>query len=127
MRYKTNIAPFSFGLSLVRQLNPIRFEWKTGGTKDLGFSAEDVAAIEPLLVTYNSNGEVEGVKYDRMSAVLVNALKEQQTQIEAQQTQLRQQHTELESQRLQLNQQRVLIDGLRQMACKQNPGAEICQ
>ena len=35
-----------------------------------------------------SQGIVEGVKYDRISAVLVNALKEQQQQIAAQQTQI---------------------------------------
>lgn len=32
----------------------------------LGLGAENVAAIDPLLVTYNSKGEVEGVKYDRI-------------------------------------------------------------
>ena len=48
LRYKTNIAPFSFGLNLVRRLHPIRFEWKAGGMKDLGFGAEDVASRRTL-------------------------------------------------------------------------------
>jgi len=43
----------------------------------------DVAMIEPLLVTYNAKGEVEGVKYDRVGVVLINAIKEQQAQIES--------------------------------------------
>ena len=85
LRYKTNIATFGFGLSIVNRLNPISFDWKEAGMKDIGFGAEDVAKIDPLFVTYNTKGEVEGVKYDRLSVVFVNALKEQQTQIEAQQ------------------------------------------
>ena len=44
--------------------------------------AEEVAAVEPLLVTHNTRGEVEGVKYDRINVVLVNAIKEQQAQID---------------------------------------------
>jgi hypothetical protein len=55
---------------------------------DIGFVAEEVASIEPLLTTTNKYGEVEGVKYDRISAVLVNAIKEQQSQIEVQSAEL---------------------------------------
>lgn len=83
LRYKTNIGGFNFGLNLIKRLRPITFDWKDGGMHDLGLGAEDVAAIEPLLVTYNSKGEVEGVKYDRIGVVLINAIKEQQAQIEA--------------------------------------------
>jgi hypothetical protein len=82
LRYKTNIQPFIGGLSVLNRLRPITFDWKQGGMHDLGFGAEEIAAIEPLLVTRNDKGEVEGVKYDRITAVLVNAIKEQQKQIE---------------------------------------------
>lgn len=98
LRYKTNIAPFSSGLNLVNRLRPITFNWKDGGTKDLGLGAEDVAEVEPLLVNYNPQGKVEGVKYDRIGVVLINAIKEQQKQIEA----------------------------LTKLVCDSNPTAEIC-
>ncbi|MDQ6788628.1 MAG: tail fiber domain-containing protein [Acidobacteriota bacterium] len=113
LRYKTNIAPFSFGLNLINQLKPISFDWKAGGMKDVGFGAEDVARINPLFVTYNAKGEVEGVKYDRLSVAFVNAFKEQQTQIEQQQKQLQQ--------------QQFLIDGLKKIVCTQNPQADVCK
>jgi hypothetical protein len=106
LRYKKNIKSFSSGLELLQRLRPIRFEWKDGGTKDIGFGAEDVAAVEPLLVTYNEKGEVEGVKYDRISTVLVNAIKEQQEQ---------------------LRQQQIVIEGLKKLLCGQNPAAEVCK
>ena len=38
-----------------------------------------------LLVTHNDKGQVEGVKYDRVAVVLINAVKEQQQQIDRQQ------------------------------------------
>lgn len=84
LRYKTNINAFTQGVDLVKRLRPITFNWKDGGMADLGFGAEDVAAVEPLLVIHNDKGQVEGVKYDRITAVLVNAVKEQQAQIDRQ-------------------------------------------
>jgi carbonic anhydrase/acetyltransferase-like protein (isoleucine patch superfamily) len=112
LRYKTNIAPFSSGLNLVNRLRPITFDWKDGGMKDLGLGAEDVAVVEPLLVTRNEKGEVEGVKYDRLGVVLLNAVKEQQAQIEAQQKLI--------------EKQQAAIDGLKKLVCGQNPNAEVC-
>jgi hypothetical protein len=113
LRYKTNITPFNFGLNLVNQLQPITFKWKNGGMLDLGLGAEDVEKIEPLLVNYNDKGEVEGVKYDRIGVVLLNAVKEQQTQIK--------------QQRKQIEQQQVVIDGLKKLVCQQNPQADVCK
>jgi hypothetical protein len=84
LRYKTNVAPFASGLAFINKLRPISFDWKAGGTKDVGFGAEDVARIDPRFVTYNAKGEVEGVKYDRFSVLFVNAIKEQQRLIEEQ-------------------------------------------
>jgi hypothetical protein len=82
LRFKENVTPFSSGLELIRQLRPIRFTWKNNGTPDLGLGAEDVAKVEPLLVTHNDKGEIQGVKYDQLNVVLINAIKQQQEQIE---------------------------------------------
>jgi hypothetical protein len=127
LRYKTNIAPFSFGLNFVNQLKPISFDWKDGGMKDIGFAAEDVASINPLFVTYNSKGEVEGVKYDRLSVAFVNAFKEQQAQTGILQKQNQQQQKQIETLEQQLKQQQALIESLRKTVCSQNPQAEVCK
>jgi hypothetical protein len=76
-------------------LRPIAFTWKEGGARDLGLGAEDVAAVEPLLVTHNAKGEIEGVKYDRLSAVLINAIHQQQQQIQQQHDLVAQQQRQL--------------------------------
>jgi hypothetical protein len=83
-RYKTDVRPFTPGSELAKRLNPVSFTWKGNGQPDLGLVAEEVAEIEPLLVTYNKHGEVEGVKYDRVGVVLLNAFNEQQRQIDDQ-------------------------------------------
>jgi hypothetical protein len=54
------------------------------GERDLGLVAEEVAKVEPLLVTHNERGEIEGVKYDRIAVVLINAIRQQQEQMERQ-------------------------------------------
>jgi len=95
LRYKEKLAPYSFGLALINRLHPITFSWKSNGARDLGLSAEDVAEVEPLLVTHNDKGEIEGVKYDRLNVVLINSIKEQQQQIEKQQQQLEELKTEV--------------------------------
>lgn len=87
-RYKSDVQPFAGGLNVVRNLRPIIFRWNHSNLRDVGFGAEDVEKVEPLLITRNDAGEIEGVKYKQITTVLVNAVKEQQLQIEAQQKQI---------------------------------------
>ena len=105
-RYKRNVSSFASGLDLIKRLRPVSFDWKDGGMHDLGLVAEEVAAVEPLLTTTNGKGEVEGVKYDRIGVVLVNAVKEQQQIIERQQKQ---------------------IDALTKLVCTSNREADVCK
>ena len=99
-------------MEVVRRLRPITFTWKSDGARDLGFAAEEVAAIDPLLATYTDEGEIEGVKYRQLTTVLVNAANEQQRLIEQQQKQI--------------DDQRRQIDALLHSVCGQNPAAELC-
>jgi hypothetical protein len=122
-----NIAPFSSGLDFIRQLRPISFDWKEGGMRDVGFGAEDVAAINPLFVTYNSKGEVEGVKYDRLTTVFVNAFKEQQARINEQQKLINERQKQIDQQQKRLAEQKSEIEELKRLICLQNPQAKICE
>ena len=120
LRYKTDIQPFISGLEIVKRLRPITFTWKQGGARDVGFGAEDVAKVDPLFTFTNEKGEIEGVKYDRVGVVLVNAINEQQTQIDQQQVQIK-------TQRALIQQQQVLIDGLKKIVCSDHPIANLCK
>jgi len=59
--------------------------------RDIGLDAEEVEKVESLLIFRNEQGQIEGVKYNQLSAVLVNASREQQAQIRKQQQQIRRQ------------------------------------
>jgi hypothetical protein len=94
LRYKTKVASFSAGLDLIRQMRPVTFDWKDTGNHDLGLIAEEVAAIEPLLAVRDEKGEIQGVQYNHINVLLINAVKEQQTQLET----MQQQNTSLKQQ-----------------------------
>ena len=106
LRYKSDVETFDAGFEIINRLRPISFAWKETERRDIGFGAEEVAKINPLLVNYNDKGEVEGVKYDRLSVVFVNAFKEQQAQIEQLQAQ---------------------IESLKKLVCLERRNAPICQ
>jgi len=127
VRYKTNIRDFSPGLGLIQQLKPIRFEWKGSGDSDFGLVAEDVEKINPLLVTYNKNRQIEGVKYDRIGVVLINAVKEQQAQIESQQAIIQQQEQRARNQQTMLATQQRQIDALKKLVCQTHRRAAVCR
>jgi len=116
LRYKDHLAPFTSGFDLIDKLRPITFNWKQSGERDLGLAAEEVAVIEPLLVTYNDKGQVEGVKYDRINVVLVNAIKQQQARIEAQQREIQA-----------LKERQHEFDSLKRLVCLDHPAAALCK
>ncbi|HVF46556.1 MAG TPA: tail fiber domain-containing protein [Pyrinomonadaceae bacterium] len=87
-RYKENVLLFDGGLDMIKRFRPVTFDWIEHKNADIGLIAEEVARVEPLLVTHNRNGEIEGVKYDQLSVVLISAVKEQQAEIEFHQKQI---------------------------------------
>jgi hypothetical protein len=81
LKLKVNVSSFRSGLDVVRLLNPISFDWKDGSGHDIGLGAEDVAKVAPFLTLTNNDGEIAGVKYERLNILLINAINEQQQQI----------------------------------------------
>ena len=71
------------------KLEGVRFDWKPewaaqrpGREHDIGFVAEDVAKIFPEVVFRDDQGNVTGMDYSRLTAVAVQAIKQQQAQRE---------------------------------------------
>jgi hypothetical protein len=113
LRYKSNVTTFVGGLEIVKRLRPISFNWKQSGTNDIGFAAEDVEKVAPILTFMNSQGQIEGVRYDRLGVIFVNAIKEQQTQIKQQQKLI--------------DQQQKQIAGLKSLVCRSHRQAPVCR
>jgi len=76
---KTNVETFDNALDKVMNLRGVTYDWKSSGTADFGFIAQEIQEVLPECV---AEGDIMGVDYARVSAVLVEAIKEQQAQIE---------------------------------------------
>jgi len=80
-RLKTHIqtAP---GLSLVRQLRGATFDWKDNNTPSAGVVAQEVEQVMPSAVHTDPRTGLKSVEYDQLIAPLIQAIKEQQDQID---------------------------------------------
>jgi hypothetical protein len=85
-RLKENIAELKDGLKKVLALVPVSFTWKEGGTRpgehDIGFIAQDVEKVVPEVVVTGIYDGYKSVDYPRLVPVLVQAIQEQQAQID---------------------------------------------
>lgn len=83
-RLKTNIQQLNNALSRVEQLNGYTYNWKEELKKDaqtqIGLIAQEVEAIFPEVVNTDESG-IKSVAYQNLVPVLIEALKEQQKQI----------------------------------------------
>lgn len=82
-RLKTNIENINNSLEKVMQLNGVYFNWKNNSdsNRQIGFIAQEVEKIIPEVVVKDINGDY-GMAYGNLSALLINAIKEQQKMIE---------------------------------------------
>jgi hypothetical protein len=86
LRWKENVQPIPNALSRVVQLRGVTFDWDKahGGKHDLGMIAEEFGKVFPELTDYEPGGKyAAGMDYGKFNAVLVEAIKEQQRQINA--------------------------------------------
>ena len=91
LRFKTNITPIENPLQKVLQLRGVNFDWNKNAfpersfseSKAIGFIAQEVEKILPEVVQTEKNAEgYKSVQYDKVVALLVEAIKEQQKQID---------------------------------------------
>ena len=83
-RWKHNIQNLDNALATVQQLRGVTYTWNEdhGGEDDFGFIAEEVHEILPEIAPKDAEGQVNGVAYGKLTPYLVEAIKEQQAQIE---------------------------------------------
>ncbi|MFO0830409.1 MAG: tail fiber domain-containing protein [Phycisphaerales bacterium] len=81
-RYKNEVQPLPSVLDRFMQLRPVSFRWDEGhgGEKDMGLIAEEVAAVFPEAVA-TIDGKIEGINYSRVTALAIQAVKEQQQKV----------------------------------------------
>jgi len=88
IRFKRNIESIEDALEVITSLDGVTYEWNRerfpernfDQQKHLGFIAQEVEAVIPELVSTDTRG-FKAVNYQKMSTLLVEAIKEQQQMI----------------------------------------------
>ena len=80
-RLKKNIHTITNPIEKVSALRGVSFEYKETGQKQIGFIAQEIEKIIPEVVGENPDG-YKGVQYQNVVGLLVEAIKEQQKQID---------------------------------------------
>jgi len=100
VRFKTNITPIENPLKKVLQLRGVNFDWNKKSFPDrsfsesraIGFIAQEVEKVVPEVVQTEKTAEgYKAVQYDKVVALLVEAIKEQQKQINSLKAELKKQ------------------------------------
>jgi endosialidase-like protein len=113
-RWKTNIQTLPNALAKVQQLRGVSYDLKDSGKHEIGVIAEEVGAVVPELVSYEPNGkDARSVDYSRLTALLIEATKEQQRELQRQQSLLRTQAAALRTQAGALRTQAAAIRDLK--------------
>jgi hypothetical protein len=85
-RFKDNINPISNPIEKINKLSGNTFEWNDNqetyekGMKDVGVIAQEVEEVLPEIVDTREDG-YKAVKYEKMVALLIEGMKEQQETI----------------------------------------------
>jgi len=92
--YKKNITAVNDPISKLQNINGVHFDWdetksdvSDGSRGSYGVIAQEVEQVFPELVRENKDG-VKAVNYSALIPVLIEAVKEQQAQIESLQSEV---------------------------------------
>jgi hypothetical protein len=96
-RLKTNVTPLANVLEKLHEIRGVSYEWNeeakvTGrdpGRREVGVIAQEVEAVFPELVVTLGEKSYKAVDYGKLTAILIEAVKELRTEKEAQLQELR--------------------------------------
>jgi len=91
--YKKNISTLEYGLDDLLKIKPVKYQYNfdKSGLYTIGFIAEEVSVVIPEVVSHQNEdnkivsreeGKPVSMDYSKMSAVLVNAVKEQHSKVQ---------------------------------------------
>jgi hypothetical protein len=82
LRYKENVETIKYGLDKVLQMRGVTYDKKDNGVKEMGVIAEEIYEVLPEVVLKNEEGDIDSVSYGRITAVLIEAIKDLKKEIE---------------------------------------------
>jgi hypothetical protein len=118
-RWKKNIQPIAAALEKVMRLQGVTYDWRRQEFPEmnfdpgsqLGFVAQELEQVLPEAVRTDSEG-YKAVAYDKLTALLTEGIKEQQTEIRSQQTEIATLKARNAAMEKDLNELRALVQGL---------------
>ena len=81
-RLKKDISPIKDPSALLSELRGVNFTWRDSGRSDIGLIAQEVEKVVPEVVHTDEQTGMKSVEYGNLVAVLIEAMKEQQKQID---------------------------------------------
>jgi hypothetical protein len=93
IRFKQDVQDMGDTTDTIMSLHPVQFHYKADGPESpmqYGLIAEDVAKIAPDLIERDAKGEILAVHYEKVNAMVLNQVQEQQRLIEKQNALIRQ-------------------------------------
>jgi hypothetical protein len=82
IRYKKDIETLEGGLDKVLAMRGVTYVKKDTGVKEVGLIAEELAEILPEVVGFDTQGQPDSVSYSRLTAILVEAIKDLKKEID---------------------------------------------
>jgi len=80
--FKENINPLESALDKITKLAGVMYDRKDGSTKgEVGLIAEDTYKVIPNVVTKDEKGDIYGIQYTKLSAYIIEAIKELRKEI----------------------------------------------
>jgi hypothetical protein len=121
-RWKTNIQTLPNALAKVQQLRGVSYDLKVTGKHEIGVIAEEVGAVVPELVSYEANGkDARSVDYARLTALLIEATKDQQRELQRQQSLLKTQAAAIRDLKLELRATRQSLQKIKAQMSSTQP------
>src|SRR5438132_1339141 len=94
-RFKTDIADMAAASEGLLALRPVTFHYKPEldktGIPQFGLVAEEVAKVNPNLVTHDAKGELSTVRYEAVNAMLLNEFLKEHRKVEEQDCRIQEQ------------------------------------
>lgn len=99
-RFKEAIKPMDKASEAILSLKPVTFKYKkevdAAGTPEFGLVAEDVAKVDPDLVSCDEQGKPYTVRYEAVNAMLLNEFLKEHRKNEQQEARIAEQQKEID-------------------------------
>src|SRR5205085_12112339 len=109
-RFKTDIADMAAASEGLLALRPVTFHYKPEldktGIPQFGLVAEEVAKVNPDLVTHDARGELSTVRYEAVNAMLLNEFIKEHNEFLKERRTVQEQQKEIDLFKAELKEQR---------------------